>query len=61
MKNKNLFLVSSIVFGSVSFLHLLRLVNGWTFQVASWNAPMWLSWVAFVFAGYLSYSFFNLK
>jgi hypothetical protein len=62
MKRKNLFLLSAIIFGIISLLHLLRIVNDWTINVVGVKSiPMWLSWLAFVLAGYLSYSFFNLK
>ena len=62
MKRKNLFLLSAIIFGIISLLHLLRIVNDWTINVEGMKSiPMWLSWLAFVLAGYLSYSFFNLK
>jgi len=62
MERKNLFLLSAVIFGVVSLTHLLRIVNDWTFLVNGQNAvPMWLSWLAFVLTGYLSYSFFNLK
>jgi len=62
MEKKNLFLLSAVVFGIVSLTHLLRIVLGWSIVVNGWNAvPVWLSWLAFVLTGYLSYSFFNLK
>ena len=38
-------LTSGIIFGLVAVLHLLRVVNGWPFQVGPWSVPMWSSWL----------------
>jgi hypothetical protein len=54
MRRRSYFIVTAVVFAVVAFLHVLRLVNGWTVQLADWQAPMWLSWVGLVVAGTLS-------
>lgn len=44
------------IFAIIAVLHLLRVVNSWPAQIASFTVPMWLSWVALLLAGYLAYS-----
>ena len=36
--------ISGSLFGVVAALHVLRLVNGWPFQVGPWVLPVALSW-----------------
>ena len=36
--------VSGVIFGIVAILHLVRLVNGWRFDLGPWSIPMWMSW-----------------
>jgi hypothetical protein len=33
----------------------LRIYMGWPIVIGSWTAPMWVSWIALVVAGGLSY------
>ena len=54
------FKVSGAIFGFVSVMHLLRILNHWVFVLGSWMFPYWLSWVAVFVAGYLSYQGFVL-
>jgi hypothetical protein len=35
--------------------HLLRILMGWPIVIDNWTVPMWLSWIALVIAGGLSY------
>ncbi len=51
--------VASVIFALVALLHLLRIYMGWPIVISSWTAPMWVSWIAFVVAGGLS--FFGLS
>jgi hypothetical protein len=53
-------LVSGIIFGVVALVHLLRLINQWPLILGPWSAPMSISWVAFIIAGYLSVWSFRL-
>ena len=46
-------LISGVIFGLVAVLHLLRVVNGWPFQVGTWSVPMWPSWLGVLVPGVL--------
>jgi hypothetical protein len=37
--------ISGVIFGVVAILHLIRVVNGWAFQLGPWSLPMWISWL----------------
>ncbi len=37
--------VSGAIFGLVALLHLLRVANGWAFEVGPWSLPMSFSWL----------------
>lgn len=50
-----LYTIGSIL-SIVAVLHLLRLVFGIEVNIAGWQAPMWLSWIGTVVAGYLGYA-----
>ena len=47
--------VASVIFAVVALLHLLRIYMGWPIVIGSWTAPIWVSWIAPVVAGGLSY------
>ncbi len=47
--------ISGLVFGVVALLHVARLLLGWPAQIAGWDVPVWLSWLAFAAAGVLSF------
>jgi uncharacterized integral membrane protein len=47
--------VASVIFAMVALLHLLRIYMDWPIVIGSWTAPMWVSWIALVVAGSLSY------
>jgi len=58
MKGRAYLLISGSIFGVVAVLHVLRLVNGWPFQVGPWVLPVALSWVgAAVAAGLCLWAF----
>jgi len=40
--------ISGVLFGLVAVVHLLRVVNGWTFEVGPVSVSIGASWVAFV-------------
>lgn len=52
--------VSGTIFGIIAILHLLRAVYGWPAEIGGLVAPMWLSWLALLVAGYLALSAFIL-
>ena len=55
MDRKTFSLVAGVIFGLVSLAHLLRISMAWPVTIGGWGVPMWLSWVAFIGAGGLSY------
>ena len=55
MTEKTFVTIGTVIFALVALLHLLRLVMGWSVVIDAWTVPMWVSWVALVVAGALSY------
>jgi hypothetical protein len=43
------------LFALVALLQALRIYMGWSVVIGGWSAPMWVSWIAIVVAGGLSY------
>ncbi|MEE9441433.1 MAG: hypothetical protein V3V99_02045 [candidate division Zixibacteria bacterium] len=54
MDRKKYCIASGTVFGLVAILHLVRAILGWPFQVGDWMVPIWISYVGFMAAGFLS-------
>jgi hypothetical protein len=48
-------LLAGVIFAIVALAHLLRLFMGWPIVIGNWTVPMWLSWIALVISGGLSY------
>ena len=58
----NLFhLIAGTIFALVALLQALRIYMGWSVVIGGWSAPMWVSWIAIVVAGGLSYFASTLK
>jgi hypothetical protein len=58
----NLFhLIAGTIFALVALLQALRIYMGWSVVIGGWSAPMWVSWIAIVIAGGLSYFALTLK
>ncbi len=55
MTDKTFHLIVGIIFAVIALMQLLRIVLGWSVVVDGWNAPMWISVVAVLVAGVLSY------
>ena len=55
MTRKTYLTLAGAIFALVSLAHLVRAAMGWPVIIAGWSVPLWLSWVAFVIAGGLSY------
>ena len=55
MDQKTFTILAGVVFAVVALLHVLRIWMGWPAAIGGWAVPMWLSWVAVVVAGGLSY------
>ena len=54
MCKKTYLVISGIIFGLVTIGHVGRLICHLKVQVGDWAAPLWLSWVGAVVAGFLS-------
>ncbi len=59
MTQRTFNLAAGTIFLIVAILHALRLFFGWPFIIGTWTAPMWLSWVGVIVAGFLAYSGFS--
>jgi len=57
---KSYIITTKVVFVIVALLHLLRAINNLPLIIGTWEFPVWLSWVAFIFAGALSVWAFKL-
>lgn len=60
MHQKTFNLVVGVIFLLIALLHALRILSGWEAVIGEWEVPMWLSWVALVVSGYLTYNAFRL-
>ena len=45
--------VSGVLFGLIAVLQAVRALYQWPVQIAGFDVPMWVSWVAVVVAGAL--------
>ena len=54
MNKKTYYLVISVIFAIVGLLHLARIFYGWEATLGDVPIPLWVSYPAFVIAGYLS-------
>ena len=45
MSSRPYLVVSGLIFSVVAAAHLLRVINGWAFEVGPWSFPMWVSWI----------------
>jgi hypothetical protein len=61
MKTKQLLQVTGTIFALIALVHLWRALQGWPANIGGWDVPLWLSWIAVVVAGYLSYASFKAK
>lgn len=48
--------VSTAIFALVALLHAARVLLGWDMIVATWEVPVWASWLGIVAAGFLAYT-----
>ena len=44
---------SGVLFGAIALVQAVRALNQWPVQVAGFDVPVWVSWVAMVVAGSL--------
>jgi len=61
MKQKGFNKLTGTIFAVIAVLHLLRLIYSWNAQIGTFVVPIWLSWVALVVFGFLSYTAFRLS
>ena len=54
VKRKTVHVVAATIFGIVTFVHAIRIANGWPFTIGTIALPMWLSWIAVFVAGLLA-------
>ncbi|OGT29122.1 MAG: hypothetical protein A2W28_00865 [Gammaproteobacteria bacterium RBG_16_51_14] len=52
--------ISGVIFGTIAFLHMLRLLLDWPARIAGWSVPLWLSWIAILAGGALCVWAFRL-
>ena len=45
--------VSGVLFGVIALVQAVRALNQWPVQVAGFDVPVWVSWVAMAVAGSL--------
>jgi hypothetical protein len=55
MDHKTFTIVAGAIFAVVALLHVLRILMGWPAVIGGWEVPMWVSWIALVVAGGMSY------
>jgi hypothetical protein len=55
MDQKQFSFVAGAIFAVVAAVHLLRIYMGWPVIIDGWEAPIWVSWIAVIVAGCLSY------
>ncbi len=48
MSEKAYLLISAAIFALVAVLHVVRLVNHWSFQIGVVAVPLWGSWLGLV-------------
>lgn len=58
--SRALFSVVGVIMGAVAIVHFLRLIFGWSVVIGGWDAPLWISWIGIIVAGYISYASFHL-
>ena len=55
MSHQNYHKLAGTVFLIVALVHLWRVLTATPIAFGTWFVPAWLSWVAVLLAGYLSY------
>ncbi len=60
MSQKTFLKTAGTIFAVVGALHVLRLLLGWEAVIGGWDVPRWVSGLAAVLTGYLSYTAFTL-
>jgi hypothetical protein len=61
MNDKSFQLIAGTIFALVALLQALRIYMSWPVLIGGWSAPMWVSRIAIVVTGSLSYFALTLK
>ena len=61
MSRKRTALMISAVFTGIGLLHFARIYYDWSVIIGGWTVPMWLSWIAVMACGALSYFALRLR
>lgn len=61
MSTKLYYKITATVFAVIAVLHAIRVLNGWEATISGFEVPLWMSYVAVLVAGYLSYRGFTTK
>lgn len=54
-KDKTVYRIAAFILGAAAIVHFIRVIMGLSLKLGNWEAPMWLSVIAVVIAGYLSF------
>jgi hypothetical protein len=54
VKRKTLHIITATIFTIVTFVHALRIGNGWPLQLGNLQFPMLLSWIVVFITGSLA-------
>jgi len=60
LRERSYLTVAGLVFGIISFAHLVRVFTGADIEIIGWSVPLWLSWIGTAATAYLSYMSFRL-
>lgn len=60
MNQKTYLQVTGLFFTAAGVVHVLRILSGWSANIAGWDIPIWVSAVGVVVTGYLAYSAYKL-
>jgi hypothetical protein len=55
MSSKKFLRLAGTIFALVALAHLLRIAMGWPVMIGTWSIPLWISWIALIGAGALSF------
>ena len=55
MTAKTYVTITTVIFGIVAIVHLLRVAAGWSVMIDGWTVPMWASWLGFFVAAGLAF------
>jgi len=60
LSSKNYLQLTGVIFAVVAFVHVYRIFTGTPVTLGDWDAPVWVSILGAVFAGYLAWNAFSM-